>query len=217
MSEEVKEEVVKNETSEETTATEETEVETTEVETEEDEGSNKKSDLHLRVEELTQDNQRQKTLLDQLMLVGLGNQSGNQQQVLVDENSDEPVTGKQLKRLQQQQNQQFQGIMSGVLEEMDRTAMLASPKSTLYAKYQREVEQYRNQMGQQGRFFKREEALANVLLNKGLLGETSKTTPKKVVKQKVVPGGEVNSAGVPTKKVEQKPATARERLAGVKF
>lgn len=212
MSEETnQEEVVKNETSEESTATEETEV----VLETENEDSNK-SDLRLRVDELTQDNQRQKSLLDQLMLLGLGNQSGNQQQD-TEESDDEPVTGKKLKQNNQRQYQQFQGIMSGVLEEMDKTAILASPKSTLYNKYQREVEQYRQHMGSQGRFFKREEALANVLLNKGLLGETPKPPIKKVVKQDITPGGETQSAGTPIRKVEVKPATAKERLAGVKF
>ena len=217
MSEEEKD--VKNEeTTEESSTTEALEVENQSTEVDEEETDEvKNAALHVRVNELADDNKRQKALLDQLMLLGMsGGQSGVVQQSQEDDSEIDPAIAKKLKTMEQRQNQQFQGMLGGVFEEMDRTAILTSSKAKLYTKYEQEVEAFRQRASSQGRFFKREEALANILLGKGLLGETISLKPKKVVKQKITPGGEIQKATTPLAK-EGKPVSLRDKLAGQKF
>lgn len=217
MSEETEtQDVKKEETSEETSANEELEVEEKTVEeTENEEETSKDANLHARLKELTEDNKRQQALLNQLMVLGMNQQSVNVIQDQDEKEEIDPVIAKKLRSLEQRQTQQFQEILGGVLEEMDKTTILASPKASLYKKYQQEVETYRQQMGAQGRFFKREEALANVLLNKNLL-EGEKPKPKKIIKQKIAPGGNTQNAA-PVKKKDEKPLSLKERLAGKTF
>ena len=217
MSEEEKD--VKNEeTTEESSTTEALEVETQSTEVDEEETDEvKNAALHTRLNELADDNKRQKALLDQLMLLGMsGGQSGVVQQVQEDDSEIDPAIAKKLKTMEQRQNQQFQGMLGGVFEEMDRTAILTSSKAKLYTKYEQEVEAFRQRASSQGRFFKREEALANILLGKGLLGESASPKPKKVVKQNIAPGGETQKATTPSTK-EVKPVSLRDKLAGQKF
>lgn len=224
MSEETQDEKNK-ETSEESSTEEELEVEETESEESDEEieekDSKPKSDLEVRLQELSDDNRRQKVLLEQIMLFGGGN--GNTQGVVTQEKEEDdsdldPAVAKRLNKMQKQLTQQLQknqGMFGGVLEEMDKTAILSSPQASLYKKYQQEVESYRQQMYAQGRFFKRGEALANVLLDKGFIG-MEKPKPKKLVKQKVKPVGETQKAA-PTKDKSNQPKTLKEKLAGKSF
>lgn len=221
MSEKTENTDVKNdETSEESSTKEELETESEDLTSEEnnEEENQEKSSLHKRVDELTDDNRRQKALLEQLMVLGMNRGTGETVQatkVDEDESDIDPAVAKRLRSMEQRQTQQVQGMLGGVLEEMDRTAILSSPKAKLYNKYQQEVESFRQTMGAQGRFFKREEALANILLNKGLFGE-EKSTQKKVMKQKITPGGETNK-GTTLKKKDEKTLSLKERLAGKSF
>lgn len=217
------ESVEKNEEVSEGATTEE-ELETEEVEEEvEGESDDDPNSLKSRNAELEVDNRRQKELLNTLMQMGVHNQGQQtfQQPVVQDVDDDDsdldPAVAKRLKKMQAQATQQVQGVIGGVLEEMDKSAILSSPRSALYRKYENEVEQFRRNMYAQGRYFKREEALANVLLTKGeSFTETPKKKVKKVVKQKVKPAGETQKAETVSSK-EKKPSTLKEKLKDVRF
>lgn len=194
---------------------ESTSIDTEEVEEESDEVESKKTSLQARLDELTEDNRRQKALLEQLMLIGQQSQRGTGVIENVDEDNIDPAVLKRIKAAEQRVNQNFQGMLGGIMEEMDKSAILSSPKANLYKKYQSEVESFRRTMANQGRFFKREEALANVLLDRGLMG-SEKPKPKKLVKQQVKPAG-VSQSVKETSKKDTKPQTSRDRLAGKSF
>jgi len=217
MSEE--EDVKNNETSEESSTEEELETEEVEEEVEE-ETDEQPNSLEARLAEVTEDNRRQKDLLDQLMQLGVQNQGQKMPVQTVEDDDDDdidPAVARRLKKMQAQATQQVQGVVGGVLEEMDRSAILSSPRAALYRKYEQKVENYRKQMYQQGRYFKREEALGAVLLSEEGFGkEQPKKKVKKVVKQKSTPAGETQKATTETKK-EQKSVSLRDRLANAKF
>ncbi len=220
MSDETETQDVKKEetTSNESSTEEELEVETTE-ETQQDvteEVDPKEAALQARLNELSEDNRRQKALLEQVMMMGMGNrQTGDVIQDDGDADID-PALAKRLKLIERRATQQVQGVLSGVLEEMDKTAILSSPKANLYRKYQQDVDNFRNSMASQGRFFKREEALAAVLFNKDLVGEKPIKPVKKIVKQQVKAAG-VTTNAAPVKSKTTQPQTVKERLANKKF
>jgi len=223
MSEQDKEEQdVKNEnvsTESSTEETEETEGESEatlvvgdEPETEEEEAA-QVTPLQARVNELAEDNRRQRALVEQLMQAGLMRQTGQPQQTEEPIDSDmDPAVARGFKQL----TQQFQQVAGSLVEENDKTAILISPMAELYKKHQQEVEDYRRQQMGGGVYLKREQALANLMLQKGYFTKTEEKPKKKVVKQKIKPGGETQKA-VPVKAKEEKPKSLRDKLINVKF
>ena len=201
--------VVKNEVTEETTPT---------VEPEPEQVNQEADSLKARVNELTEDNRRQRALVEQLMAVSMGRGSGTPAQTPDDDSELDPVVAKRLAKTQAGIMQQVQGMYGGLLEEMDRTAMLTSPLAEVYKEHEQEVENLRKQvLSESGRYFKREEALASLMLKKGLLSKNEKKQVPVVRQTDILPGGETKKAAVPETLSTPKPKTLKEKLAGKKF
>ena len=201
--------VVKNEVTEETTPT---------VEPESEQVNQEAETLKARVNELSEDNRRQRALVEQLMTVSMNRNSGVPVQQPEDDSGIDPEITKRLAKTQAGIMQQVQGMYGGLLEEMDRTAMLTSPLAEVYKEHEQEVENLRKQvLSESGRYFKREEALANLMLKKGLLSKNTKKTIPVVRQIDVQPGGVTNKASEPTNLTPAKPKTLKEKLAGQKF
>jgi len=202
---------------EETETSDQSKEETAEEEVQE-ETKEEQNPLLSRVQELSDDNRRLNSLVNQLLATSRG--QGNpveQEHEDADEAEVHPAVKKMLKKQEAKLVQQFRGVVGSIMEDNDKSAILSSSFADAYKKYQSDVEKYREDQASHGKYLTREEALGTVLLRTGGFVKKEEAKPlKKVVKQDIKPVGETGSAGKPSGR-EPKPKTAEEKLSGIKF
>ena len=225
----------KNEGSEESSTTEEQEENEEEAGTGEEEEASGEEDaeneegdesdtgddagLVARVRQLEVEKQQLNTLLQRMMEQSKpATASEDDETEETGDDEVDPAVQRRLNKVMKKERQAVANMVGSLYDRMDELDMKGSSNAPLYQKFQSQVEELRQQESRQGRYLKREEALAFILARKGYRGEPTgkkKPAPKKVIKQKVKPAGEIKQGSRGANSGAEKPLD--EKLKGVTF
>jgi hypothetical protein len=185
--------------------------------------TNVETSAQARIRELSESNDRLQRLLEASLSQGRGN-TNTEQPVKASLNIDkstltptEAVLVAEVERLGADLSV-YRNVLGGQHDAINKSEVLSnSTLAPLYREHEADVERYRREKREQGVYVTQKEALANVLLDKGVsVGHKTPVTPvqKQVAR---VPATPVTQSGAQVQATQQQNVSLRDKLKDAKF